>query len=76
MTAPTVPVIDDCGPGNARFGDVPAGPWTSEVNPDGSLTVTANPGYTFPNGQKSVTYPKSRPTATSPARRRPSPRRS
>ncbi len=57
VTAPTVPVIDDCGPGNARFGDVPAGPWTSKVNPDGSLTVTANAGYTFPNNQTSVTYP-------------------
>jgi len=58
VTAPTVPVVDDCGPGNARFGDVPTGPWTSKLNPDGSLTVTANPGYTFPNGQKSITYPK------------------
>ena len=58
VTAPTVPVVDDCGPGNARFGDVPAGPWTSKLNPDGSLTVTANSGYTFPNAQKSVTYPK------------------
>ncbi len=58
VTAPTVPVVDDCGPGNARFGDVPSGPWTSKTNPDGSLTITANQGYTFPNGQKSVTYPK------------------
>jgi hypothetical protein len=58
VTAPTVPVVDDCGPGNARFGDVPAGPWTSKLNPDGSLTVTASSGYTFPNGQKSVSYPK------------------
>ena len=58
VTAPTVPVIDDCGPGNARFGDVPAGPWTSKLNPDGSLTVTASSGYTFPDAQKSVTYPK------------------
>ncbi len=57
VTAPTVPVIDDCGPGNARFGAVPSGPWTSKANPDGSLTITANPGYTFPNAQKSVTYP-------------------
>ena len=58
VTAPTVPVIDDCGPGNARFGDVPSGPWTSKLNADGSLTVTANQGYTFPNNQSSVTYPK------------------
>ena len=57
VTAPSVPVIDDCGPGNARFGDVPAGPWTSRLNADGSLTITANTGYSFPNRQKSVTYP-------------------
>lgn len=58
VTAPTVPVVDECGPGNARFGVVPTGPWTSTANPDGSLTVTANPGYSFPNGQMSVTFPK------------------
>ena len=58
VTAPTVPVIDDCGPDNARFGTVPSGPWTSKLNADGSLTITANQGYTFPNNQKSVTYPK------------------
>lgn len=58
VAAPSVPVIDDCGPGNARFGDVPAGQWTSKLNPDGSLTITANPGYTFPNAQNSVSYPK------------------
>jgi len=53
---PTVPVVDDCGPGNAHLGPVPAGPWTSVVNPDGSVTITANPGNTFPNGP-SVTVP-------------------
>ncbi len=58
VNPPTVPVIDDCGPGNARFGTVPSGPWTSVLNPDGSLTITANSGYTFPNGQKSITKPK------------------
>jgi hypothetical protein len=58
VTPPTVPVVDDCGPGNAHFGTVPTGPWTSKTNPDGSLTITANQGYTFPNGQTSVTYPK------------------
>lgn len=58
VTPPTVPVVDDCGPGNARFGDVPPGPWTSKPNGDGSLTITANSGYTFPDGQRSLTYPK------------------
>lgn len=57
VTAPTVPVIDECGPGNARFGEVSSGPWTSVTNPDGSLTVTADQGYSFGNGQTSVTYP-------------------
>ena len=57
VVVPSVPVIDDCGPGNARYGTVPAGQWTSVVNPDGSLTITANPGYSFPNGQQSVTLP-------------------
>ncbi|RYC13746.1 hypothetical protein [Nocardioides zhouii] len=57
VTVPTVPVIDDCGPGNARYGTVPTGQWTSKTNPDGSLTITANPGFAFPNGQQSVTLP-------------------
>ncbi len=54
---PTIPVTDDCGPGNAHYGQVPSGPWTSVTNPDGSVTVTANPGHQFPGGQTSVTYP-------------------
>ena len=58
VTAPTVPVLDDCGPGNARFGTVPSGPWTSVLHPDGSLTVTAAQGYSFGNGTTSVTYPR------------------
>ncbi len=58
VVAPTVPVIDDCGPGNARFGTVPSGPWTSVLNPNGSLTITANPGYVFTNGQTVITYPR------------------
>ena len=53
---PTIPVIDDCGPGNAHYGQVPQGPWTSVANPDGSVTVTANPGHQFPGGRTSVTY--------------------
>ncbi len=54
---PTIPVIDDCGPGNARYGQVPSGPWSSVTNPNGSVTVTANPGNQFPGGKKSITYP-------------------
>jgi hypothetical protein len=54
---PTIPVIDDCGPGNAHFGQVPSGPWTSTTHPDGSVTVTATTGHQFPGGQTSVTYP-------------------
>jgi hypothetical protein len=54
---PTIPVVDDCGPGNAHYGTVPSGPWTSVTNPDGSVTVTANPGTQFPGGKSSVTYP-------------------
>ena len=70
---PTVPVIDECGPGNAHYGAVPAGPWTSVTNPNGSVTVTANPGNTFPGGS-SVTFPvpvdskKPCPTTTQPKR--------
>ena len=57
VEAPSVPVVDECGPGNAHYGTVPSGQWTSVVNPDGSLTITANPGYSFPDGQQSVTLP-------------------
>ncbi len=56
-TPPTVPVVDNCGPGNAHYGQVPSGPWTAVTNPDGSVTVTANQGYSFGNGQTVVTYP-------------------
>ena len=57
VSPPTVPVVDECGPGNAHFGTVPTGPWTSVLNPDGSLTITPNRGYSFGNGQASITYP-------------------
>lgn len=57
VTPPTVPVVDDCGPGNAHYGTVPSGPWTATTNPDGSLTLTATPGNVFPNGQTSITLP-------------------
>ena len=67
----TVPVIDDCGPGNAHYGPLPTGPWTITTNPDRSLTVTANAGHVFPNGQTVLTFPLRRPTATSRARRPP-----
>ena len=53
---PTIPVVDPCGPNNATYGPVPVGPWTAVTNPNGSVTVTANPGNTFPSGS-SVTYP-------------------
>jgi hypothetical protein len=56
-TPPTVPVVDPCGPGNAQYGPVPAGPWTATTNPDGSVTVTANAGYSFPDGATTITYP-------------------
>ncbi len=55
--APEVPVIDECGPGNAVYGTVPSGPWTSVVNPDGSLTITASSGHAFGNGQTVITLP-------------------
>ncbi len=57
VPAPTISVVDACGPDNAVYGTVPEGPWTSVVNPDRSLTLTANPGYTFPSGQVTITYP-------------------
>jgi hypothetical protein len=57
VEAPSIPVVDECGPGNAHYGQVPTGPWTSTTNPDGSVTVTTTPGHQFPNGQTSITYP-------------------
>lgn len=58
IPVPTVPVIDECGPGNAHYGDVPSGNYTVVRNEDGSITLTAKDGYIFPNGQESVTLPK------------------
>ncbi len=57
VEAPSIPVVDECGPGNAHYGQVPSGPWTSTTNPDGSVTVTTTPGHQFPHGQTSITYP-------------------
>lgn len=54
---PVIPVIDDCGPGNAHYGQVPSGPWTSTTGSDGSVTVTAASGHQLPGGQTTVTYP-------------------
>jgi hypothetical protein len=57
VSEPTVPVVDDCGPGNAHYGTVPSGPWTSVVNPDGSLTITADQGHVFTTGTTVITLP-------------------
>lgn len=57
VDAPSIPVVDECGPGNAHHGQVPSGPWTATTNPDGSVTVTTTPGHQFANGQTSITYP-------------------
>ncbi|TGN65942.1 hypothetical protein EXE59_19795 [Nocardioides eburneiflavus] len=57
VDAPSIPVVDECGPGNAHYGQVPSGPWTSTTNPDGSVTVTTTPGHQFPDGQTTLTYP-------------------
>ncbi|MBC2935006.1 hypothetical protein [Nocardioides sp. zg-1228] len=54
---PTIPVVDDCGPGNAHYGQVPPGPWSAVTNPDGSVTVTTTAGTQFPGGATTVTFP-------------------
>lgn len=54
---PTVPVTDACGPGNATYGEVPAGPWTVVRNADGSVVITTTPGNVFSNGQTTITLP-------------------
>ena len=56
VKAPTIPVVDECGPGNAHYGDVPTGPWSVVRNADGSVVVTASEGYVFPGGKTSITY--------------------
>lgn len=57
ITAPTVPVNDPCGPDNAAYGNVPSGNYSVDRNPDGSITLTANEGYVFPDNQETYTYP-------------------
>src|SRR6478735_4088700 len=56
-TIPVASFADNCGPGNAHYGQVPSGPWTVTYNPDRSLTVTATAGHVFPNGQTVLTFP-------------------
>jgi hypothetical protein len=58
VTVPSVPVVDACGPNNAVFGPVPPGNYTYVVNADGSITFTANKGYTFPNGSTTASLPR------------------
>ncbi|WP_436698794.1 LPXTG cell wall anchor domain-containing protein [Nocardioides sp. BYT-33-1] len=54
---PVVPTVNPCGPDNVAFGTVPAGPWTSSVDPgDGSLTLTATGNNVFPGGTKLHVY--------------------
>jgi hypothetical protein len=64
ITVPTVPVVDECGSGNAHYGDVPSGNYTVVRNQDGSITLTAKDGYVFPDGKRSVTLPKPEETNT------------
>lgn len=48
ISVPVVPIIDECGDGNAVYGNVPDGDYTYVRNPDGSITFTANAGFVFP----------------------------
>ncbi|WP_161605469.1 LPXTG cell wall anchor domain-containing protein [Pimelobacter simplex] len=57
ITPPEVPVTDDCGPGNAVYGEVPAGHYSVTRNQDGSITLTADAGWTFPGGAPTYSYP-------------------
>lgn len=48
---PAVPIIDACGPNNIVYGTVPTNSHYSFVrNANGSITFTANTGYTFDDG--------------------------
>lgn len=57
ITVPTVPVNDPCGPDNAVYGSVPSGNYSVDRNSDGSITLTANEGYVFPDEQETYTFP-------------------
>lgn len=49
ITAPGLYMVDPCGAGNAtyRMDLIPDGPYTAALNPDGSVTFTADAGYGF-----------------------------
>ncbi len=66
IPAPTVPVDDPCGVGNAVYGAVPAGPYAVVRNPDGSITLTADTGFLFTGGVPTYTYPVPVETNTTP----------
>ena len=57
IQVPTVPVVDPCGLANAVFGTVPAGNYSSVLNPNGSITLTANQGFIFAGALAQVTLP-------------------
>ena len=57
IQVPTVPVVDPCGLANAVFGTVPAGNYSSVLNPNGSITLTANQGFVFAGSLTEVTLP-------------------
>lgn len=56
VTAPEVPVTDDCGPDNAVYGAVPTGHYTVLRNLDGSITLKADAGYEFPGGSDEYVF--------------------
>ena len=57
IQVPTIPVVDPCGLANAVFGTVPAGNYSSVLNPNGSITLTANQGFVFAGSLTEVTLP-------------------
>ncbi|MDQ6526219.1 hypothetical protein RB608_21550 [Nocardioides sp. LHD-245] len=66
IVPPTIPVIDPCGTGNATYGTVPTGNYTTTRNNDGSLTLTATTGHTFPGDRPTHGYPTPVETNTTP----------
>ena len=57
IPVPEIPVDDPCGPDNAHYGDVPEGHYTVIHWEDGSISLEAEDGYTFPDERSSVTFP-------------------
>lgn len=57
IAIPSVPVLDPCGLANAVYGTVPTGDYTHVVNPDGSITFTANAGFIFTGSLSMITLP-------------------